>query len=113
MELTEKDFEILKHVFQEETEAIEKAEKDPNTCWGMYYFGFDYEQEPKTLFFKTIEDAIIFSDRVDPSLRSLGWFPITENENILDQKLEDTQIFLSKLYKELESENNVNHQIKI
>lgn len=113
MGLTEKDFEMLRHAFKEEIEAIEKAEKDPNTCWGMYYFGFDYEQEPKMLFFKTIEDATIFSDRVDPSLRSLGWFPTTDNENILVQKLEDTQTFLSKLYKELESENDVSHQIKI
>lgn len=31
-------------------------------------------------------------------LRSLGWFPITEPEDVLDQKFEDTQIFLSKIY---------------
>jgi hypothetical protein len=108
MELTENEIEEIRQIFQEEVKAIEKSEKDPNTCWGMYYFGFDYEQEPKILFFKTIEDARIFSQRVDPSLRSLGWFPITEKENNPGQKLEDTQIFLSKLYKELESKNEEN-----
>ncbi|MGL5896509.1 hypothetical protein [Lactococcus lactis] len=113
MELTEQEIENLRQIFQEKTKEIEKAEKDPNTLWGMYYFGFDYEQESKTLYFRTIEDASKFSQLVDPSLRSLGWFPIKLNGSDIELELSKTELFLSKLYIELESRSKENFQVQI
>lgn len=94
----------LKQSLEQEIARNVAYDKDPNTCWGMYYFGFDYEAEPITLYFKTTNEASDFSKRVDPSLRSLGWFPVDNKEVDLEQAVSDTQTYLAKLYKELERE---------
>lgn len=100
MELKENEILALKNVIKSNT----AYDKDPNTCWGMHYFGFDYDDEPRTLYFRTTNEASDFSNRVDPSLRSLGWFPIDNKEVDLEQAVSDTQTYLAKLYKELERE---------
>lgn len=104
MKLSEDDIQDLKQSLEQEINRNVAYDKDPNTCWGMYYFGFDYEAEPITLYFKTTNEASDFSKRVDPSLRSLGWFPVDNKEVDLEQAVSDTQTYLAKLYKELERE---------
>lgn len=98
MKLSEDDIQDLKQSLEQEIDRNVAYDKDPNTCWGMYYFGFD------SLYFKTTNEASDFSKRVDPSLRSLGWFPVDNKEVDLEQAVSDTQTYLAKLYKELERE---------
>lgn len=113
MKLTEDDSLALKEILGNEIETNSILEKHPNNYWGMYYFGFDYERKPITLSFKSIGEAREFSQRVGPSLRSLGWFPITEKEMNLNQLLSETQLFLDKLYMELEQSERESKEVKL
>lgn len=54
-----------------------------------------------------------FWGAVHPSLRSLGWFPIKLNGSDIELELSKTELFLSKLYIELESRSKENFQVQI
>ena len=73
---------------------------NPNICWCMLYFGPDYEVPSTTLYFRDMEEAIKFSRRVNPYLRSSGWF--TEGVTNKEELLQKTQVFLEQVYKAID-----------